>query len=730
MAGSKKVTVGFKYYLGAHMIFCHGPVDAVTRIMVDGRTAWSGSSTGGAININAPGLFGGEKREGGVAGQVDAAFGAPDQARNSYLQARLGADIPAFRGVFGFILRQVYIGNNPYLKRWGIIARRILKKSNGSDQWYPSRAAIGQDMNPAHIIRECLTDPTWGMGYNENDMGSSFTTAADQLHSEGMGISILWDKSMQLDEFISLILQHIDGSLYVSRDTGKFELKLSRDDYNINTLLVLDHDSISRVENFKRKTTAELTNQVTVIFWDQRTTNDNSVTVQDIALTQQQQATIGTTIQYPGFTVAEIATRVASRDLRALSVPTASCTIYANRKAAGLNVGDVFKLSWPRFGITQVVMRIANIELGSLDKNEVKIDCTEDIFALSSAIYAPPPSSEWTNPQVAPAPCPFHSVIEAPYYELAQRSGDEIAQALSATSGFVLSTGVRPSSAAFNATIWTNPGSGWEEAGTTDFCPTATISDNVSITQTTWPIANGIDLDIVRIGSYASIGTEIVRVDTLSDSSITTGRGCLDTVPVAHGAGARLMFIDDFHESDEVEYTQSEVVSTRLTPTTSLGTLDVASAPTQNVTIQSRQFKPYPPGNFKMNGVAYPSSVENVESITVTWSHRDRLLQTVDVIDTTVGDIGPEPDTTYTAELRRVAGDVLIDSQTGITGTSCIFTAGASISSGTLRIILYSVRDGVVSWQQHNYTFEYIYEAGLEQILIPLTYDETAEIVV
>jgi hypothetical protein len=44
------------------------------------------------------------------------------------------------------------------------------------------------DMNPAHIIRECLTDTNWGMGYPESDIDDvSFTAAANTLYSESNG---------------------------------------------------------------------------------------------------------------------------------------------------------------------------------------------------------------------------------------------------------------------------------------------------------------------------------------------------------------------------------------------------------------------------------------------------------------------------------------------------------------------------------------------------------------
>ena len=122
MGKSKKVTVGYKYYIGMHMVLCHGPVDAVTAIEVDGRQAWTGTSTGGSVTINAPDLFGGESREGGVSGTVDIMMGGTTQGRNSYLQSKLGTDIPAFRGVLSAVLRQVLVGQNPYLKSWAFWA--------------------------------------------------------------------------------------------------------------------------------------------------------------------------------------------------------------------------------------------------------------------------------------------------------------------------------------------------------------------------------------------------------------------------------------------------------------------------------------------------------------------------------------------------------------------------------------------------------------------------------
>lgn len=707
-SSSKSQTVGYKYYLGVHMVFCHGPIDKITRIEFDDKAAWTGNATGGSISVSAESLFGGEEREGGVSGTFDIDMGGDSQTPNSYLVSKLGALVPGFRGVVSAVLRQAYLGMNPYLKRPAFWGQRILVRQNGIAQWYIAKAAIGQDMNPAHIIRECLTDPDWGMGYPEADIDdTSFQAAADQMYSESMGMSLLWDRSVTLEEFIQEVLKHIDGSLFVDRTSGKFVLKLARGGYDIGTLLVLDESSVDKISDFKRNTIGELINSVTVVYWDASTGKNNSVTVQDIALAAQQQSVVSTTKQFPGFTNGTIATKVAARSLKALSVPIASGTIYANRKAASLNIGDVFVLSWPRYGISQLVMRVANVELGALDSNVVKISAVEDVFALSSAIYAPPPPSGWTDPSNDPTPCLYHCVIEAPFWELCQRIGEHDARSIPTTAGFVVATGVRPTSDSGNAKLYTNPtNTAYEEAGTVDFCPTAVLTAAITPNQTVIPISGGIDLDIVKINTYAIIDNELVVVTAISSSSMTVGRGVLDTVPVVHALGARVFFPDVYFETDTVEYATGEVAQIKLLPTTAKGTLAEGSAPAQTVTIQARSSKPYPPQKLRINTQAYPDTVRGDQNITVTWVHRDRLQQTATLVDTEAASIGPEANTTYTCRLLTAAGSVLV-THAGLTGvvTDTFTLAEMGSNYGRLRIQLWAVRDGIQSLQMHDWEF-------------------------
>jgi hypothetical protein len=278
------------------------------------------------------------------------------------------------------------------------------------------------DMNPAHIIRECLTDNVWGMGYNDGDVDDeSFADAANTLFNESMGISILWEREMPIEDFIGEILRHIDAVLYVSRRTGKFVLKLIRDEEVDSQTVVLDESNVSAVQNASRPTISELTNALSVVYWNFETDENASITVHNNALRQIQGAEISTTVQYPGFTNKDIAARVADRDLKALSIPLLSCEITANRDAADLNLGDIFILDWPDLEIGSMVMRVNEMDYGDGVDNSIKITAIEDVFDISASSIQDSQPSLWVDPDgIDPLPPVVQANQEAPYWVLVQ----------------------------------------------------------------------------------------------------------------------------------------------------------------------------------------------------------------------------------------------------------------------------------------------------------------------
>jgi hypothetical protein len=233
------------------------------------------------------------------------------------------------------------------------------------------------------------------------------------------------------------------------------------------------------------------------------------------------------------------------------------------------------------------------------------------------------------------------------------------------------------------------------------FCPSGALTVALGPTETAFTLSDGLDLDFVEVGGAALLGEEIVRIDAFDPATLsgTLGRGCVDTVPASHAAGSRLWFLDDSLGLDPSAYVAGTTVQARLL-TQAGGVLDPALAPVDSLTLAQRQSRPYPPGQLRLNGEAYPASVTG--DIVLTWAHRDRLLQADQLIDSEQGDIGPEPGTTYSARLLRADTQAELVSRTGIAGTTATLS---TTYAGDVIVELWSVRDGLDSLQRWRHPF-------------------------
>lgn len=846
------------------------------------------------IEINQPDAFGGDGREGGIVGAVDVAFGAPDQQPNSYLQSMLGAAIPAFRGVLSFILKQVYVGNNPYIKPWSFLVQhtthddwhvnlsairgRIANNTSicvsmdcsGSMAWgitdeppppgSPTRLEVVQaalhdmldyisgqvasgvtgvnvrlitwaspynvwfggqdrrvfsrtdctpakiseikdfvdtmyaeggtnfdqgvydvasffdsvnprtnlfffltdgeptgengeqaaariadvlnkstspystaegtavdcyginilhantyhtsfldnvgtvpviglgsteiteivygalgfleysDMNPAHIIRACLTNNQWGMGYTSADIDEdTFYSASSALWNESLGLSMVWDKSTDIESFIQEILRIINGFLYVDPGTGKFVLKLIREDYVVGDLPVFDNTNIIEVERWSRRELGELKNTVVLKYVENNTATRpvgvpgddlaQSVTLHNVGLINQMGGDIVVQeMNFPGISQSPVANKVAARELANLSAQLSSASFTANRQAYNLRPGDPFVFSWPEYGVVSEVMRVSSLDYGNLDDNRIRVNAIQELAGVGEALYATPASSAWTDPNSPPQAAPFRYYTEATYWDMVRRYGesDLVWTEIDPLSGHLVAHVAEPSADATYYTLHTTISGGtFVDRGKGDFTPTATLTDAIGKTDTVLGILSRTDIGQVSAGTYAYLGSELVEVVTVTADELVVNRGILDTVPADHAAGTRVWFGDDWKHSDGLWYYNTEVAQAKATPATMRGELSVALAPIDSVTFTARHSRPYPPGKLLLNTEAYPASVAN--ALTVTWAHRDRLQQTAYFVTQDEGNIGPETGTTYSYTL--IQGGYVLTSDT-IAGTT------------------------------------------------------------
>jgi hypothetical protein len=180
-------------------------------------------------------------------------------------------------------------------------------------------------------------------------------------------------------------------------------------------------------------------------------------------------------------------------------------------------------------------------------------------------------------------------------------------------------------------------------------------------------------------------------------------RGIIDTVNVPHTAGERAYFAEINNGTDGEQHAQGETDYYKVLPRTGYGTLDETDATAVSVTFVNRAERPYPPGNFKINALTYPPNTSN--GLTITWAHRDRISQADVLVDTTEASVGPEAGTTY--RLRIYNDATLVRTYSGISGTSASYLPADAVADGRLpspRLVLDSQRDGLDSFQQHDFT--------------------------
>lgn len=653
------------------------------------------------VSVNAPYFFGGEEREGGIVGDFDVYKGTLTQTPNDYLEATLGVDLPAYRGISYAVARRPYLGLSPYLKAISFVVRR---NPNGL-ALTGSMERIGDDANPACAIYEILTNTRWGLGIDAGLIDTtSFVDVAETVYGEGLGISIVVDAQAQAADVIEEILRHVDGVLFTDPATGKITFKLAREDYELGDLITLDNSNCT-VETFSRPSWSETRNVVKAHYIDRAANYTERIAqVQDLANLQArggEQAVED--IDFRGFTTAAAATIGASRSLRVLSYPLAAIQLVANRIASGLRPGDVFKFTHPALGISEMVCRVTRISPGQLEDGKVRIDATEDIFGIAWTSYSPP-TTEWEDPVSGDLQAPaLEQMIEAPYALVDGPDRHVITLASRATGDVSLGYQVWSDTAGGTAYVYTREVPG--------FTPAATLETAIGYTDTTIVVENGVEFDDLPTGwKLLLIDDELIAFQTITDNEdgtyTITGavRGVIDTMPAQHAQAAGIWCLA-FYGSTATDPYSADLTLTAIFRPYTANDLYGGASDQLSITTVSRAARPYPPRDVLLNDEAYPAGIEG--ELTVEWGHRDRLSAWL--YDD--GGLTAAPETGCTYTLRLYGDDGLLKrTVTDLTGTSYTWTTEEADSGGKLntevRVVLETVAadETTTSFQDYDYT--------------------------
>lgn len=570
--------------------------------------------------------------------------------------------------------------------------------------WISSNA----DINPAHIIRECLTNPVWGIGVSESSIDDvSFKKASDTLYAEQMGMSIKWTDSTSINEFIDNVKEHINAQLYLDRVTNKWKLYLIRDDYDADDLISLNESNIKNLD-FERRTLAECVNSVTVTYWDRERAKDSTVTVQDIARIAQQGGVISQSVDYKGFTNSDLASRIALRDLKTLSSTLASVSFDVDESfSESWHEGMPFKLSDESYGLSEAVMRIRTIKRGDGINNTVYVEAIEDSFGspMQSVVeYVPPIASGDSTAKNATA-----IAFEVPYIELVEQYGqDEVDAKLSnyPDLGYVGMAAIRPNNQHVNASLYVDAGAGYDERTALDFCPSASLKNNIRYIDSSFELENVDEFELLEANHRIQVNDEImafVSFDAVT-SVITVKRGCFDTVPQLHTAGSKVFGWDNYSGIDGIEYLSGENVSLKAVTLTGSDQLSLSEANAHPINVSARAIRPYPPANVKINNTYYPDAFVVSNDILLNWVDRNRVQQTGgEILGFYDSGVIRENGVTYSIELSSEG--VVLHSANNIDLSTYTIASSVLIQNKAHKLKLWSERDGYASYQVFEHSF-------------------------
>jgi hypothetical protein len=715
---SKKVIVGYKYYIGLDLGLGLGPGVVLSKIWFDKDEVWSGTAGPNetSLSIDKPDLWGGEEKGGGFSGTLRFYGGQLAQPVNAYVAGKVDNGLPAYVGQTHIVIEHCYIGTQALLRPMSFELARFTNAIGLS----VGHEKIGDDMNPAEMLYQIMTLDWGGLDVDPNDIDlPSFVAVGETLYTEGNGMSLIISSPNSGRDAIEEVLRQIDGVMYQDPVSGKIILRLIREDYDLLTLPLLDKTNVSAVRSFARTSWDDTVNQVRVTYTNRSNKYEKGTAiVQDLANINSQGRIRPANFSFPGVTVGDLAQQLAQREMAQMSVPLFRATLEVNREAADLRPGDAFLWSWDEYELAQVVMRVQKFSLGDLLDGRIVIECVQDEYALDQTIFAPPEGSSWVPHQdVAADPVTSRLVKESPYL-LASASG----LAVAATQSVVLVAADLPAGAdSYDVYTSTDAGATYQRSEE-GVVPSDIATLNTAITgaanlatgvipsidvlladasdleaHTAAEVAQGAGMFLIDGELFAYEGIAVAG-GTVTLSNVW--RALLDTSPGAHAIGAKVYFLDGGNVIEDL-FPATATVKVKLATRTVDETMDYTTDVASSVTLYSRPTRPLPPAAIKFGaGTLNAPPADGASPVTVTWANRNRLAATVRKIADTTNAYESGQQTVIRWRKNGGAWTTL----TYAPGVKTATIDTGSLAGDTVDWEFYSTRDGLDSYAKWQFT--------------------------
>lgn len=714
---STRAITGYQYRLGMQFGLCRGtdaaPV-ALRKVRIGETEVFDGNvTTDTFFDIDEPGLYDANNpNAGGVQATCDFYTGTTTQAVSPFLDTAERQRIttaatptaPRYTGTCYVIARELtsasptstdrgaYVGNSPQaLKQWQFEVERFpgIFSGQGADEH-----KIGSnDSNPVNVVYEILTNAEWGFGASASEIdvgpGSSFLSAADTMITESNGFAMVLDREMSADQLLKIVQEQMDGLVFISPSTGLWTIKLAREDYDIDLVPQLTDSTVSKIENYTRGSWQDTANQI-VVRYDKRDDNykQSHALAHDMANALiQGDRTVTTTkltsgaVVMPGVKNSALAATIAWRELRQRSFPLARAVFVVNRSFWDVNLGDVVAWTNSRLGFTKLPMRVLDIDYGTMQNNDIKLTCVQDVFGFAAASMGTPATTRWTPPTISLVAYPSAQQLayEAPRGILIRDpefAGDDTiakvhcaARQQSGEVGFEIrqrnSSGTPGGSFGVAGEVQGFVRIG-ELAGSlspSTSIPTSAITvDPTPDSQALIEAAFNDDILLTDLGQNLAqlimVNDEFMLVTSASDNGGDVDlenvyRGVLDSVQAEHSAGDDVFLLFLGSGLTDVSFPTTNNVDIELRAKSVSETFE-GSVTTISLTMAKRVLRPYPPARIEYNSTNDMYGTPDLEDsgvgmngqgFDVNW--RRRRFNTTDEVDELLQDNTPDSSTEY-----------------------------------------------------------------------------------
>jgi Putative phage tail protein len=650
--GKQKTRTGTSYFFSFAALVCHGPVDGIHEIWLNGEKVWpvkdSDPVEGMLRGVLNPDYVDITLEDYGL---IRLYWGTETQERDAYLYNFGGAlngtgpEHPPYRGQCYLVAHQLFAGfNQSNVQNFEVVVSR-----------YPelgaSPATIGTDANPINVLYEWMTHPRIGRGISEDFFDAEDLEAVGvQIAAEKIGISPIVTSQVEALALLNTLLEYIDGYPIITE--GLFSVGLVRPLLNLTSVPVVDESVMSEPLRTSPEDWATTFNVTNVKFTEpERNYEADSKPWRDrgnFAVGGQLSAQ---TIERPWITSAEVAQFMATALGRTSALPKVTGSQRLRRTALfdSLTPGTIFKIDYPPRGYTgasRLLCRVLDRTVPDPARPAYQIDFKIDrTYLLNGLAVADPPAAGSETPLIV-ASAENVRIVELPA-ELSPDGTETLAvlaarpEELSVGFKTLLGNSYSPESGTIYApetyqVLDTHDRWAWYGTLLEDYAGTETMDQTTGLkVQLT-----GVDLELDDVEMFNALADELLifvggEIMSISGHGLIGAgayqifviRARFGTPPETHLAAAEVFIVrrSELQQLQHPSFQPKNTAILKLQPFTGQGSTDLVNETEHDVAIAGRIYQEPPLLNLRVNGELATAEYATGGTVLIEWDVPEQI---------------------------------------------------------------------------------------------------------